>query len=57
MKIDYTDFIVKHHKAMQPAAIEPSKPRRYGGVLSVVSVSLVIVIFMITAIITVKLIG
>ena len=47
MKIDYTDFIVKHHKKMQPGNGSALQKKRYGGVFSIIIVSLmVLVIFL-----------
>ena len=52
MKIDYTEFIARHHKVTQPIIIDVPQKKTYKGVISVLLLLLCIIILLIIATLT-----
>ncbi len=52
MKIDHTDFILKHHKTMQPTPATAPQVKPYGGVFSIIVVSVLITALMLVMTLT-----
>jgi len=50
MKIDYTEFIARHHKAAQPKPIQPPKKKDYGAVWAISALCIFSGIFLFIAI-------